>query len=589
MSTIKKKVRQYNEEYLKMGFISAVHDARLPFCLLCEQCLSNESMKRGRLEAHLKTKHSAQANSDLNYFKTLKQKFENRATLKTLFTAKTATVNRTLEASYQISLLIAKSGKNHTIGENLIKPSISAFLKTVLEKDDKDVRAMPLSNNTVMKRIDEMSADIEKQLIEKLKTRKFSIQMDESTLRDSEAALLAYVRYIENGEFAEEMLFCKLLESTTTSKDIYNKLKDYLNVNDISMQNITSCAADGAPNMMGKKNGCLKLMKDENPEMILVHCVIHRQNLVAKNISPHLNEVMKKVIKCINSIKANAKCERLFKLFCEEQNADHVRLLLHTEVRWLSKGNCLKRFMELFDALRDFLSEKPEMQYLSTVDGKAYVSYLADIFEKLNILNSQLQGKNKTLVDAKAKIFGFITFIELSQKHICNKNFERFYWLQKCEVSDNAIIVIVDHLKALQVDMKERFSDLDQIDFPTWMMQPLLVDLADVTNVQYQEELAEMQNDESVKTLFNIKGAMAWLCEETETKYPSSTKFARKLLLPFPSSYLVECGFSAITDLLLKKRNRLDISKRGDLRLKLTKLEPNIKSLCSRHQAQGSH
>lgn len=361
MSTIKKKVRQYNEEYLKMGFISAAYDARLPFCLLCEQCLSNESMKRGRLEAHLKTKHSAQANSDLNYFKTLKQKFENRATLKTLFTAKTATVNRTLEASYQISLLIAKSGKNHTIGENLIKPSISAFLKTVLEKDDKDVRAMPLSNNTVMKRIDEMSADIEKQLIEKLKTRKFSIQMDESTLRDSEAALLAYVRYIENGEFAEEMLFCKLLESTTTSKDIYNKLKDYLNVNDISMQNITSCAADGAPNMMGKKNGCLKLMKDENPEMILVHCVIHRQNLVAKNISPHLNEVMKKVIKCINSIKANAKCERLFKLFCEEQNADHVRLLLHTEVRWLSKGNCLKRFMELFDALRDFLSEKPEM------------------------------------------------------------------------------------------------------------------------------------------------------------------------------------------------------------------------------------
>lgn len=217
------------------------------------------------------------------------------------------------------------------------------------------------------------------------------------------------------------------------------------------------------------------------------------------------------------------------------------------------------------------------------------MSYLADIFEKLNILNSQLQGKNKTLVDAKAKIFGFITFIELCQKHICNKNFERFYWLQKCEVSDNAILVIVDHLKALQVDMKERFSDLDQIDFPTWMMQPLLVDLADVTNVQYQEELAEMQNDESVKTLFNIKGAMAWLCEETETKYPSSTKFARKLLLPFPSSYLVECGFSAITDLLLKKRNRLDIFQRGDLRLKLTKLEPNIKSLCSRHQAQGSH
>ncbi|GFS82033.1 hypothetical protein TNCV_1790981 [Trichonephila clavipes] len=50
-------------------------------------------------------------------------------------------------------------------------------------------------------------------------------------------------------------------------------------------------------------------MKDENPEMILGHCVIHRENLVAKNITPVLNEVLRSVIKCINYIKANAKSE----------------------------------------------------------------------------------------------------------------------------------------------------------------------------------------------------------------------------------------------------------------------------------------
>ncbi|XP_071035538.1 protein FAM200A-like [Parasteatoda tepidariorum] len=128
---------------------------------------------------------------------------------------------------------------------------------------------------------------------------------------------------------------------------------------------------NGAP----EKNGRLKLMKDENPEMILVHCVIHMENLVARNILPVLNEVLHSVIKCINDIKANAKCEFLFKLFCEEQNADHVRLLLHTEVRWLSKGNCFKRFMELPDILSDFLSDKSKMKYLLTVDDKAFVSY----------------------------------------------------------------------------------------------------------------------------------------------------------------------------------------------------------------------
>lgn len=589
MSTAsKKKVRQYSEEYLKFGFIAAEHDPRLPFCLLCNHCLTNESMKRGRLETHLKSKHSAHLNSDLNYFQNLKAKFEKRATIQSVYTAHNATVNRTLEASYEISLLIAKSGKNHTLGENLIKPAISVFLKTVLKKDDKDVKDMPLSNNTVSRRIDEMSEDVEKQLVEKLKNRKFSLQMDESTFRDSDSILMAYVRYIDEGDFAEEILFCKSLETTTTAKDVYNKLKTYLDENKIPLTNIASCAADGAPNMMGKKNGCLKMMKDENPEMLLVHCVIHRQNLVAKNISPVLNEVLKSIIKCINSIKANAKCERLFKQFCEEQNADHVRLLLHTEVRWLSKGNCLKRFMELFDNISEFLNDKPEMKHLLTINGKAYMSYLTDIFEKLNKLNKELQGSNKTLVDAKAKIFGFATFIELCQNNVNNKNFGQFYWLQRCEVTDEAVRVIVEHLQNLSADLNERFSDLKQINFPSWMMQPILANLSDVA-LEYQQELAELQNDESVKVLFKIKGILAWLEDEVENKYPNSTKFARKLLLPFPSSYLVECGFSAVNEILLKKRNRLDVTKRGDLRLKLTKLAPNIKSLCSKHQDQGSH
>lgn len=105
---------------------------------------------------------------DLNYFKALKDKFEKRLTIKTLLTAQAATASRTLETSYKISLLIAKAGKNHTVGEDLIKPSISAFLKTVLGKEENDVKAMPLSNDSVKRRIDEMSDDVEAQLVEKL-------------------------------------------------------------------------------------------------------------------------------------------------------------------------------------------------------------------------------------------------------------------------------------------------------------------------------------------------------------------------------------------------------------------------------------
>ena len=71
------------------------------------------------------------------------------------------------------------------------------------------------------------------------------------------------------------------------------------------------------------------------------------------------------------------------------------------------------------------------------------------------------------------------------------------------------------------------------------MTQPLLVDMSDVT-MEYQRELSELQNDDPIKALFEIKGSMMWLCEETQA--PNTSSLPRKLLLPFPSSYLVECG-----------------------------------------------
>ncbi|XP_040583491.1 protein FAM200C-like [Lepeophtheirus salmonis] len=214
------------------------------------------------------------------------------------------------------------------------------------------------------------------------------------------------------------MLFRKSLETTTSAADIYGKLTNYLHGNNIPMENIIYCAADGDPVMMGKKKGCLKLTKDENPEMIIVHYVIHRENLVAKNITPPLNEVLHSVIKCINAINANAKCECLFNVF---------------------------------------LSDKPEINHLLTVDGKSSGSYLTDIFKKLNMLNKQLQGSNRTLVDAKKNIFGFVTFIEACQEKISHKLFDQFHWLKKFEVTDHAILVIVDRLKIIASDFKNDF------------------------------------------------------------------------------------------------------------------------------------
>ncbi len=80
--------------------------------------------------------------------------------------------------------------------------------------------------------------------------------------------------------------------------------------------------------------------------------------------------------------------------------------------------------MELFDVLSELLNDKAEMNLLLTVSDKTFVSYLTNIFEKLNMLNKHLQETNMTLVNSKAKIFGFITFLELSQKNVSAQKFD---------------------------------------------------------------------------------------------------------------------------------------------------------------------
>ena len=41
------------------------------------------------------------------------------------------------------------------------------------------------------------------------------------------------------------------------------------------------------------------------------------------------------------------------------------------------------------------------------------------------------------------------------------------------------------------------------------MMQPLLEDLADISNTEYQKEITELKSDDSAETLFKIKAALA--------------------------------------------------------------------------------
>jgi hypothetical protein len=104
-----------------------------------------------------------------------------------------------------------------------------------------------------------------------------------------------------------------------------------------------------------------------------------------------------------------------------------------------------------------------------------------------------------------------------------------------------------------------------------------------------EEELMELQNDFELKPKFKKSYQEFWLQKEISDRYPAVWREIKKLLISFPTSYLVERGFSVVVRLLSKQRNRLQITQRGDLRLLLTEIKPDIGKLISLHQVHPSH
>ena len=137
------------------------------------------------------------------------------------------------------------------------------------------------------------------------------------------------------------------------------------------------------------------------------------------------------------------------------------------------------------------------------------------------------------------------------------------------------------------MDMTKRFTDLLELEIPDWIIDPLCVHVETVS-LSFQEELIDLQNDCEEKTRFKMMGnEQFWPAFSKRSQYAALWKRAKLLTLAFPTPYLVEKGFSAVVQLLTKQRNRLSISQGGDLRLLLTNMIPDVKSLIQNNHTQA--
>lgn len=85
----------------------------------------------------------------------------------------------------------------------------------------------------------------------------------------------------------------------------------------------------------------------------------------------NIKEIMDVAMKIACSIRARSLQRWLFRAHLEKADCNHSELLLHTDVRWLSRGKFLQRFRELCSEIKEFfrVSGHAEYKQIMMVNG----------------------------------------------------------------------------------------------------------------------------------------------------------------------------------------------------------------------------
>ena len=590
---LKKKTRQYVDSYLSFGFIES-QDPLRPECVICGEKLANDSMKPSKLRRHQETKHRETVGQSQDFFVRKKNLVLSgrHGDIRKAFERAGADVLRATEASFECALLIAKNKKPHNIGEQLIKPACLKIVEKMCGPQAADkVKTVPLSDNTVKDRIDKMSEDCQNQLLLKLRTIPFSIQLDETTTVAEESVLIVYVQYIENEDLKQDILMSTGLPTTTTGADIFMAVDSFFSSHNLPYENVVACCTDGAAAMMGKNKGFNTRLKEKAPQCIIFHCMLHRQALAGKKLSEDLSNALSTVVRIVNFIKARPSNKRLFAKLCEDEA--HQTLLLHTEVRWLSRGQVLTRFIELQDKVKEFLQDhnRPLYEQL-TAEFWIKVAYLADTFTLFNETSKRMQGLDSNVMQCKDALNAFDRKLEYRITKMSKGDLQHFPLLltqSSGTVRAPLRAEFTRHMHLLRDEIRSRFADIDEyISKEGWVLNPYISTVQDVEYLGCEDELCDLQTDSVSKKYFQENGYKKFWIVKGQTVAPTLTKRAvTRVILPFGTTYLSEAAFSALVTIKTKARNRLDVHQ--DFRLAVTNITPNIASLARGMQAQGTH
>lgn len=619
LSTLKKRKvdaenRQFNTEWTEKYLFVAVSGK--PVCLICNECIS--LCKDYNVRRHFKTSH---ANFDATFplgsvarrqkISGLTSCYEQRR--QTLFRAVTEQ-ERATAASLRVAWILGKKKKPFTDAET-VKECMLASIEEVVT-DDKtrnslidSFKKIPLSDSTNMRRVEALASDVFETLVDKLRTAEvMSLAVDESTDNSDVAQLCLYVRFFDGERFREDLLGLIPLEGHTTGEIIFNKIVSFFEEKQLDLERINMLVTDGAPAMAGRTRGLSARLAGVAPQLKSVHCLIHQSVLCAK-LSGELKETMDSVMAIINFIRCTSSLQhRLFRQLLSDMSAQYNDLLIHNDIRWLSKGNALKRFCELKEEILEFLrtsKQKKADTFLSLMEDdefSAAACFLSDVFHHLNQLNMELQGRDKTVSQLVEKLHAFQRKLTLFSADLRPGKMLHFPTLSKSAqpITD----VMTGFIDKLKTNFATRF---DNFSIPTEVMRfvkdPFCVNVegefalkakelvTSLNEASLQLELIDIQSSEDLRQSLQSAGPEKfWTHEVSHEKFPQSRGLALYVLTMFGSTYTCESSFSHMN--AIKTHNRASLTPQhlhDCMRIALTTYTPDFTALAKSKKCNFSH
>ena len=223
------------------------------------------------------------------------------------------------------------------------------------------------------------------------------------------------------------------------------------------------------------------------------------------------------------------------------------------------------------------------------------VAFLADIFQHMNLLNIQLQGRDQCVIDLIERVSAFQKNLELfshdlaSERLIHLKNLRAH--IEVCKDKNLSVTTIMkDFLCKVQNNFSNRLSDFcidkNMIKFVRnpfqWEPPQSLRHFIESTGLAIDEgnfgmEVIDLKESSALLDHFNNVGSEQFWVDLDEKTFPNSKKVSFFFLTMFGSTYVCESSFSHMNAIKSGSRTSfLDSTLDHCLRIAMTTFEPDF-------------